>query len=139
VVEQLWFVVAMLKVVVLARGIGQLPFTILLILAGFLYAVLQGSDRDPVGRARSAHRVGSRRAGRARDSGHSAMSVGRRAGMSPRLIVLIEGEVLLNDATALTTYQVAAQVAASSRCLRGCMPAWARSRVSGWADVSSSR
>jgi monovalent cation/hydrogen antiporter len=37
----------------------------------------------------------------------AAMSVGRRAGMPPRLGTLIGGEGLLNDATALTTYQVA--------------------------------
>jgi CPA1 family monovalent cation:H+ antiporter len=37
----------------------------------------------------------------------ASLSVGRRAGMPPRLTTLIEGEGLLNDATALTTYQVA--------------------------------
>lgn len=37
----------------------------------------------------------------------AALSVGRRAGMPPRLGTLISGEGLLNDATALTTYQVA--------------------------------
>jgi Na+/H+ antiporter len=37
----------------------------------------------------------------------AALSVGRRAGMPPRLATLIGGEGLLNDATALTTYQVA--------------------------------
>jgi CPA1 family monovalent cation:H+ antiporter len=37
----------------------------------------------------------------------AALSVGRRAGMPPRMSTLIEGEGLLNDATALTTYQVA--------------------------------
>ena len=37
----------------------------------------------------------------------AALSVGRRAGMPPRLGTLIGGEGLLNDATALTTYQVA--------------------------------
>jgi CPA1 family monovalent cation:H+ antiporter len=41
----------------------------------------------------------------------AALSVGRRAGIPPRLGVLIEGEGLLNDATALTTYQVAVAVA----------------------------
>jgi Na+/H+ antiporter len=37
----------------------------------------------------------------------AALSIGRRAGLPPRLSTLIEGEGLLNDATALTTYQVA--------------------------------
>ncbi len=37
----------------------------------------------------------------------AALSVGRRAGLPPRLSTLIEGEGLLNDATALTIYQVA--------------------------------
>lgn len=37
----------------------------------------------------------------------AALSVGRRVGLLPRLRTLIEGEGLLNDATALTVYQVA--------------------------------
>ncbi|HWB67339.1 MAG TPA: Na+/H+ antiporter [Mycobacteriales bacterium] len=37
----------------------------------------------------------------------AALSIGRRVGLSARLTTLIEGEGLLNDATALTTYQVA--------------------------------
>ncbi|MDQ1530013.1 MAG: monovalent cation/hydrogen antiporter [Microbacteriaceae bacterium] len=37
----------------------------------------------------------------------AALSIGRRAGLPPRLITLIEGEGLLNDATALTILQVA--------------------------------
>ena len=37
----------------------------------------------------------------------AALSVGRRANLPPRLLTLIGGEGLLNDATALTTYQVA--------------------------------
>ncbi|MFI0372640.1 cation:proton antiporter [Actinomadura sp. 1N219] len=41
----------------------------------------------------------------------AALSIGRRAGLPPRLITLIEGEGLLNDATALTTYQVAVAAA----------------------------
>ncbi|MBV9594125.1 MAG: Na+/H+ antiporter [Actinobacteria bacterium] len=41
----------------------------------------------------------------------AALSVGRRAGLSPRLTTLIEGEGLLNDATALTLYQVAVAAA----------------------------
>ena len=36
----------------------------------------------------------------------AALSVGRRAGLPPRLITLVEGEGLLNDATALTVLQV---------------------------------
>ncbi|QNK79940.1 Na+/H+ antiporter [Nakamurella sp. PAMC28650] len=37
----------------------------------------------------------------------AALAIGRRAGLPPRLITLIEGEGLLNDATALTTFTVA--------------------------------
>ena len=37
----------------------------------------------------------------------AALSIGRRAGVPPRLLTLIEGEGLLNDATALTLLQVA--------------------------------
>lgn len=37
----------------------------------------------------------------------AALSIGSRAGLPPRLITLIGGEGLLNDATALTTWQVA--------------------------------
>ena len=41
----------------------------------------------------------------------AALAVGRRAGLPPRLITLIQGEGLLNDATALTIYQVAVAAA----------------------------
>ncbi len=37
----------------------------------------------------------------------AALSIGRRANLPPRLLTLIGGEGLLNDATALTTFQVA--------------------------------
>jgi CPA1 family monovalent cation:H+ antiporter len=37
----------------------------------------------------------------------ASLSIGRRAGLPPRLLTLIGDEGLLNDATALTTYQVA--------------------------------
>jgi monovalent cation/hydrogen antiporter len=37
----------------------------------------------------------------------AALSIGRRLGLPPRLITLIGGESLLNDATAVTTWQVA--------------------------------
>lgn len=37
----------------------------------------------------------------------AALSIGSRAGLPPRLLTLIGGEGLLNDATALTTWQVA--------------------------------
>ncbi len=37
----------------------------------------------------------------------ASLSIGRRAALPPRLLTLIGGEGLLNDATALTTYQVA--------------------------------
>ncbi|GII25883.1 cation:proton antiporter [Planosporangium mesophilum] len=43
----------------------------------------------------------------------AALSIGRRAGLSPRLITLVEGEGLLNDATALTILQVAVAAAVS--------------------------
>jgi monovalent cation/hydrogen antiporter len=41
----------------------------------------------------------------------AALSVGRRAGLPPPLITLVEGEGLLNDATALTVLQVAVAAA----------------------------
>jgi CPA1 family monovalent cation:H+ antiporter len=41
----------------------------------------------------------------------AALSVGRKAGLPPKLITLIQGEGLLNDATALTTLTVAAAAA----------------------------
>jgi CPA1 family monovalent cation:H+ antiporter len=41
----------------------------------------------------------------------AALAVGRQAGLPAKLSTLIEGEGLLNDATALTTYQVALAVA----------------------------
>ena len=41
----------------------------------------------------------------------AALSIGRRAGLPAKLTTLIEGEGLLNDATALTTFQVAIAVA----------------------------
>ena len=41
----------------------------------------------------------------------AALAVGRRAGLPPRLITLVEGEGLLNDATALTTLQIAVAAA----------------------------
>jgi monovalent cation/hydrogen antiporter len=37
----------------------------------------------------------------------AALSVGSRAGLPPRMVALIGGESMLNDATALTTWQVA--------------------------------
>src|SRR5580698_368643 len=43
----------------------------------------------------------------------AALAIGRRAGLPPRLITLIEGEGLLNDATALTLFTVAAAAATS--------------------------
>ena len=41
----------------------------------------------------------------------AALAVARRAGLPPRLLTLVEGEGLLNDATALTLYQVAVAAA----------------------------
>ncbi len=43
----------------------------------------------------------------------AALAIGRRAGLPPSLITLIEGEGLLNDATALTTFTVAAHAVTS--------------------------
>src|SRR3954447_11724953 len=43
----------------------------------------------------------------------AALSVGRKVGLPPRLITLIQGEGLLNDATALTILSVAAAAAVS--------------------------
>ncbi len=43
----------------------------------------------------------------------AALAIGRRAGLPPKLITLIEGEGLLNDATALTTFTVAVAAAVS--------------------------
>jgi Na+/H+ antiporter len=41
----------------------------------------------------------------------AALAVGRKVGLPPRLITLIQGEGLLNDATALTTFTVAVSAA----------------------------
>lgn len=169
--DQLWFVLAMLAVVVLARGLGArtgVPFTVLLTLAGLLYGVLPGPklELDPevvltlvlppllYSTARRSSLLGIRAnvrpivslsvllvlvtafavgalvslvvpglplavglvlgAAVAPPDPVAALSVGRRAGMPPRLSVLIEGEGLLNDATALTTYQVAVAAAVGS-------------------------
>lgn len=43
----------------------------------------------------------------------AALSIGRRAGLPPRLITIVEGEGLLNDATALTILKVAMAAAIS--------------------------
>lgn len=164
VIEQVWLVVAMLAVVVIARLIAArtaLPFTVLLTLAGLAYAVLPGEnlrlDPDVVlvlvlppllySTARGSSLVAIRAnlrpivslsvllvlatagavgflvtlvvpsmslaagmvlgAAVAPPDPVAALSVGRRAGIPRRLSTLIEGEGLLNDATALTTYQVA--------------------------------
>ncbi|SFL79881.1 cation:proton antiporter [Geodermatophilus ruber] len=45
----------------------------------------------------------------------AALAVGRRVGLPPRLITLIQGEGLLNDATALTILSVAVAVATGER------------------------
>ncbi|MBV9485207.1 MAG: Na+/H+ antiporter [Frankiaceae bacterium] len=44
----------------------------------------------------------------------ASLAIGRRAGLPPHLTTLVEGEGLLNDATALTTYQVAVASAVGS-------------------------
>lgn len=44
----------------------------------------------------------------------AALAIGRRARLPPKLITLIEGEGLLNDATALTTFTVAVAAAVGS-------------------------
>ncbi|HZX04308.1 Na+/H+ antiporter [Kribbella sp.] len=161
---QVWFVLAMAAVVVLARGAGTrlgVPSSILLTLAGLVYALLPGPKLTldpevvlllvlppllystarrsslPAIRANlrpivslsvllvllTAFAVGALvslvvpgmplavglvlGAAVAPPDPVAALSIGRRAGLPPRLIVLIEGEGLLNDATALTTYQLA--------------------------------
>ncbi|OLF10682.1 Na+/H+ antiporter [Actinophytocola xinjiangensis] len=43
----------------------------------------------------------------------AALAIGRRAGLPPRLITIVEGEGLLNDATALTILKVAVAAAVS--------------------------
>jgi CPA1 family monovalent cation:H+ antiporter len=168
VIAQVWFVLAMLAVVILARGVGGrigVPFTILLTLTGLAYALAPGPklvlDPEAVlvlvlppllySTARRSSLLAIRAnlrpivslsvllvlitafavgalvalvvpgmplavglvlgAAVAPPDPVAALSIGRRAGMPPRLIVLIEGEGLLNDATALTTYQVAVVVA----------------------------
>ena len=165
---QVWFVLGMLVVVVLARAIGQrigLPFSILVTLAGLLYAFLPGPklQLDPevvlvlvlppllYATARRSSLIAIRAhlrpivslsvllvlitafavgllvtlvvpgmplavgmilgAAVAPPDPVAALSIGKRAGMPAQLTVLIEGEGLLNDATALTTYQVAVAVA----------------------------
>jgi CPA1 family monovalent cation:H+ antiporter len=45
----------------------------------------------------------------------AALAIGRRAGLPPKLITLIEGEGLLNDATALTVFTVAVAAVTSGR------------------------
>ncbi len=47
----------------------------------------------------------------------ASLSIGRKAGLAPRLTTLIEGEGLFNDATALTTYQVAVSAAVAGTAL----------------------
>lgn len=165
---QVWFVLAMLLVVVLARGVAKrirVPFSILLTLAGLAYATLPGpklhleprtvlllvlppllystARRSSLLAIRAnlrsitslsvllvlitAFAVGASisrvvpgmplavgvvlGAAVAPPDPVAALSIGRRVGMPPRLIVLIEGEGLLNDATALTTFQVAVAAA----------------------------
>jgi monovalent cation/hydrogen antiporter len=156
VIAQVWFVLAMLAVVVLARGVGErigVPFTILLTLSGLVYAMLPGpkliiypeavlvlvlppllystARRSSLLAIRTSLRpivslsvllvlitafaVGALvalvvpgmplavglvlGAAVAPPDPVAALSIGRRAGMPPRLVVLIEGEGLLNDAT----------------------------------------
>ena len=43
----------------------------------------------------------------------AALAIGRKVGLPPRLVTLIQGEGLLNDATALTTLKVAVAAAVS--------------------------
>ncbi len=58
----------------------------------------------------------------------AALAVGGRAGLPAKLITIIEGEGLLNDATALTTLTVAVTAATSggfspgTRCCASCWP-----------------
>jgi len=158
------FVLAMVGVIILARLAADrigVPFTILLTIAGLLYAVLPGPNLQlepevvlvlvlppllysaALGSSLVAIRANLRSivslsvvlvlltafavgalvslvvpgmpialgivlgAAVAPPDPVAALSVGRRAGLPPRMSTLIEGEGLLNDATALTTYQVA--------------------------------
>ena len=163
-IGELWFVLAMLAVIVAARGIAErtgIPFTILLTVAGLVAALLPlpTLQLDPElvlvlvlpPLLYSTARVSSLLAIRANlrpivslsillvlvtsfavgalvtlvvpglplaaglvlgaavapPDPVAALSVGRRLGLPPRLRTLIEGEGLLNDASALTIYLVA--------------------------------
>lgn len=167
-IAQVWFVLAMLLIVVVARGLGQrfgTPVTILLTVIGLVSAFLPGPkltlEPEPVlllvlppllySTARRSSLMAVRAnlrpiislsvllvlvtafcvgivlslvvpglpfavamilgAAVAPPDPVAALSIGRRAGMPPRLTVLIEGEGLLNDASALTTYQLAVTAA----------------------------
>jgi Na+/H+ antiporter len=62
----------------------------------------------------------------------AALSVGRRSGLPARLITLVEGEGLLNDAVALTTLQVAVAVAVGEGfSVRGALAKFVLSAVGG--------
>ena len=62
----------------------------------------------------------------------AALSIGRRAGLPPRLTTLVEGEGLLNDATALTILKVAlAAVAGGAFSLRGAVAEFLLMAVGG--------
>ena len=163
-IGELWFVLALLAVIVAARAIGErtgVPFTILLTFAGLAMAFLPGPTLrvDPeiilvlilppllYSTARMASLLAIRAnlrpivslsillvlvtsfavgalvtlvvpglplaaglvlgAAVAPPDPVAALSVGRRIGLPPRLRTLIEGEGLLNDASALTIYLVA--------------------------------
>lgn len=63
----------------------------------------------------------------------AALSVGRRAGLPPRLTTLVEGEGLLNDATALTLLEVAVAAAVGGSVSLG--PAFGRFLLSATGGV----
>lgn len=168
VIAQVWFILGMVLIVVIARGLGRrfgIPVTILLTLIGLVYGFLPGPklplEPEPVlllvlppllySTARRSSLMAVRAnlrpiislsvllvlvtafsvgivlsvvvpampfavamilgAAVAPPDPVAALSIGRRAGMPPRLTTLIEGEGLLNDATALTTYQLAVTAA----------------------------
>ena len=66
----------------------------------------------------------------------AALAVGGRAGLSPKLITIVEGEGLLNDATALTTLLVAATSGGFSRG-GAVLASWPPPRAACWPASSS--
>ncbi len=65
----------------------------------------------------------------------AALAVGRKVGLPPRLVTLIQGEGLLNDATALTLLSVAVAAATRRRLL---VPGGGRQVRASWRPAGSS-